>query len=69
MDFGGMTVDERIRLIEAIWESITAEPGQPELTDAQRLELERRWQDDEANPDDVIPWETVYAESMARIRK
>ncbi len=28
-----LSVDERIRLVEAIWDSITAELGQPELTD------------------------------------
>jgi putative addiction module component (TIGR02574 family) len=29
-----LSVDERIRLVEAIWGSIAAEPGQPALTEA-----------------------------------
>ena len=33
-----LSLDERISIIEAIWESITAEAGQPELTKAQRDE-------------------------------
>jgi putative addiction module component (TIGR02574 family) len=69
MDFHSLSVKERLRIIEAIWESIAAEPGQPDLTDSQRAELERRWADDEANPGDVIPWETVLAEARARSRK
>ena len=69
MDFQSLSVKERLRIIEAIWDSIAAEPGQPELTEAQRAELERRWADDEANPDDVIPWETVLAEARARLHR
>lgn len=61
-----LSVDARLRLIGAIWDSIAAEPGQPELTEAQARELECRWQDDEATPDDVIPWETVLAQARAR---
>ena len=37
-----LSVDERIRLVEAIWDSIAAEPGQPALTEAQQQELEWR---------------------------
>ena len=33
-----------------------------ELTDAQKRELDRRLAAYEANPDDVIPWETVRKE-------
>jgi putative addiction module component (TIGR02574 family) len=69
MDFHSLSVKDRLRMIEAIWDSIAAEPGQPELTDAQRAELEWRWVDDEANPDDVIPWETVLGEARARSRR
>ena len=39
-----LSIDERLRLAEAIWESISSEPGQPELTEAQQQELERRLQ-------------------------
>ena len=31
-----LSVDERIRLVKAIWDSIAAEPGQPALTEAQQ---------------------------------
>ena len=31
-----LSVDERIRLVEATWDSIASEPGQPELTEAQQ---------------------------------
>ena len=62
-------VDERIRLAVAIWDSITTEPGQPELTEAQQRELERRLAAHTASPEDVVPWEEVKAQALARARR
>ena len=42
--------------------------GRPLLTDAQRRELERRIAEDDANPDDVVPWEQVKALTMSRLK-
>jgi putative addiction module component (TIGR02574 family) len=64
-----LSVDERIRLAEAIWDSITTEPGQPELTEAQQRELERRLAAHTASPEDVVPWEEVKAQALARARR
>jgi putative addiction module component (TIGR02574 family) len=64
-----LSVEERIRLVEAIWDSIAAEPGQPELTEAQKQELERRLAAHTASPEDVIRWEEVKAQAMARVRR
>jgi putative addiction module component (TIGR02574 family) len=58
-----LSVDERIRLVEAIWDSIAAEPGQPELTEAQHQELERRLAAHTASPEEVVPWEEVKGKS------
>ena len=51
------------------WDSIPAEPHRPLLTEAQRRELERRLADHAANPDDVVPWEQVKAEALARFQR
>jgi putative addiction module component (TIGR02574 family) len=59
-----LTVAERIALVQQIWDSIAAD--QVPLTDAQRQELERRADDDDANPGDTVPWEQVKAEALAR---
>lgn len=63
-----LSVEERLALVQEIWNSIAAETGQSRLTDARRQELDRRLAEDEANPDDVIPWEQVKAEALARFR-
>jgi putative addiction module component (TIGR02574 family) len=64
-----LSIDERLRLAEAIWESISSEPGQPELTEAQQQELERRLAAHTASPEDVVPWEEVKAQVLARARR
>lgn len=64
-----MSVEDRIALATAIWESIAAEPHPPLLTEAQQLELDRRLVDHVANPDDVVPWEQVKAEALARFER
>jgi putative addiction module component (TIGR02574 family) len=46
-----------------------AAPDQPELTEAQSRELERRLAAHEMSPDDVISWERVKAEAQARTRR
>ncbi len=68
-DIASLSVDERIRLVEAIWDSIAIEPGQPHLTEAQRKELERRLAAHIASPEDVLPWEEVKSQAMARARR
>jgi len=64
-----LNVDERIRLAEATWDSIASEPGQPELTEAQQQELERRLASHIVSPENVVPWEEVKAQVLARARR
>jgi len=64
-----MSVDDRILLVQQIWESVEADSAGALLTEAQRQELERRADDDDANPDDTIPWEQVKAEALARWKR
>ena len=64
-----LSVDERIRLAEAIWDSIATEPGQLELTEAQQQELERRLAAHTASLENVARWEEVKAQALARARR
>ena len=64
-----LPVAERITLVEEIWDSIAADSAAVPLTDAQRAELQRRIEEDDANPDDVTPWKEVKASTLSRLKK
>jgi len=60
-----LPIDERVRLVEAIWDSISAVPEALPLTNWQKEELDRRLAEFEANPDAGSSLEEVFA----RIRR
>jgi putative addiction module component (TIGR02574 family) len=62
-------VDERLALVDEIWASICADAAIFPLTEEQRAELDRRVIDDDAFPDDVVPWSDVKAAVRARLAK
>jgi putative addiction module component (TIGR02574 family) len=57
-----LSPEERIRLIELLWDSFVEEPSTLPVSDAQRAELRRRVADHEANPDAARPWSEVRSE-------
>lgn len=63
-----LSIDDRIRLVQAIWDTISTEPEQLELTEAQQLELSRRLEDHEADPQAVVSWQDVKAQALLRAR-
>ena len=69
LGIAGLSVKERIALVQLIWDSIAADADQIPLSVAQIQELERRASDDDSNPDDTVPWEEVKAEALARWSK
>ena len=62
-------IEERLTLVEKIWDSIAADSATIPLTQAQRDELDHRIADHEANPDDVVPWDEVKAKLTERLKK
>ncbi len=51
-----LKVEDRILLVQAIWDSIAAEQAYPELIDEQKQELDNRIADSDANSDNVMTW-------------
>lgn len=64
-----LDVDERLALVEEIWASICADAKAFPLTDMQRAELDRRVADDDAHPDDVVPWDEIKASARSRLAR
>ncbi|MBI2918508.1 MAG: addiction module protein [Chloroflexi bacterium] len=64
-DIASLTPDERLKLLERLWDSLAAQSETVPLTDAQRAELDRRLNDLEREGPIGIPWDEV----LARIRR
>ncbi len=62
-----LNVDEKLALVEEICATICVDAKTFPLTDAQRAELDRRVADDDAFPDDVLPWDEVKASVRSRL--
>jgi len=54
-----LPVQERIRLVELIWDSVAAVPEAVEISPALKAELEARLKDFEANPEAGYSWDQV----------
>jgi putative addiction module component (TIGR02574 family) len=64
--FDQLSTDDRIRLVQDLWDEIAARPEDVDVRDAQRAELDRRMEDHRASPDDAIEWATVKARILGR---
>jgi putative addiction module component (TIGR02574 family) len=64
-----LPVEERLALVEDIWDSIAADSAALPLTDVQRDELDRRLAEHETNPDDVVPWEELRDSITERLKR
>lgn len=55
----GWPLEDRIHLIEILWDRIVDSGGGPVVTAAQKAELDRRLADLDAHSEQVVPWEEV----------
>ena len=61
-----LPVEERMRLVELIWESLAADPSALPFSDAHRAVLDERLAEHERNPDDVATRDEILAEARRR---
>jgi len=61
-----LPVADRLRLVEAIWDSIAECPEQLELSEAQRAELDRRLEAWRENPEAGSPWQEFKTKILQR---
>ena len=64
-----LPLDQRLALVEEIWDSIAADSEAVPLTEPQCAELEKRIAEDDAHSHEVTPWGQVRASTLARLRK
>ena len=68
LNIGEMSPEERLRLIEELWDSLNEKPGTVPLTNAQREELDRRLDDLERSGPEGIPWDQVLQQIRSQSR-
>jgi putative addiction module component (TIGR02574 family) len=54
-----LDLNDRIQLVQAIWDTIADEQTHPDLTDAEKQELDRRIAEHDADPDNVLTWDEL----------
>ena len=59
-----LSISDRIRLVEEIWDTIAEENEASELTDAQKRELDRRLELAKNNPGQGRTWDEIKAELL-----
>jgi len=62
-------VDDRVRLVQDVWDRLADRGYEPELTAEIKAEIDRRIEELDRNPAAGIPWEAVKARALERIRK
>jgi putative addiction module component (TIGR02574 family) len=60
-EIASLSVEDRIMLVQAIWDSIAAEQAYSDLTATQKQELDRRMEEYDTNPDNTLTWEEIKA--------
>ena len=62
-------LDERLQLVEEIWDLIGEKDENIPLTAEQRAELELRLTEDEARPDATVAWSDIEASALASLKR
>ena len=61
-----MSVPDRLKLAQDIWDSISGDPATVPVSDAERQEIERRLAEHERDPSSTIPWDEVKRQILGR---
>jgi putative addiction module component (TIGR02574 family) len=69
LDYRSLSIEQRLALIGDIWDSIVDEDPEAVPVPAEHIaELERRLADEQAHPEDVIPWSELKVKLQHRPR-
>jgi putative addiction module component (TIGR02574 family) len=66
IDIETLSPEERLKLLEELWDSLSSSPDAVPLTEPQRQELDRRLDELERGGPGDIPWEEVQRRISSR---
>lgn len=64
-----LSVDERIDVVQQIWDSVAADTDAVPLTPEQAEELDRRLEEHDRNPEDVVEWSEAEKRIRSNLKK
>ncbi len=64
IDIASLSLEERLQLLDELWESLSRTPEAIPLTEAQRREIDRRLDELDREGPVGIPWEEVLRRSQ-----
>lgn len=67
IDIDKLAPEERLQLIEDLWESLRTQPDDVHLTPAQRAELDRRLDELDRGEAQLVPWDEVKRRICSRL--
>jgi len=67
IDIEKLAPEERLQLIEDLWESLRSQPGTIRLTSAQQAELDRRLDELDRGEAQVMSWDEVKRRIRSRL--
>lgn len=65
-DLRSLSVDDRVRVVQAVWDSLPEQASVPTLAE-QAEELNRRVDAYEADPEDLLTWDEVLERLRGRL--
>jgi putative addiction module component (TIGR02574 family) len=66
IDIANLSPEERLHLLEEVWDSLSATPEAVPLTNAQREELDRRLDELDREGPTGLPWDEVVRRIRSR---
>ena len=66
VDILDLSISERIQLVEDIWDSVAEVPSNVQLSEEQKVELDRRLDAYHQAPDQGSPWDIVRERIRSR---
>jgi putative addiction module component (TIGR02574 family) len=67
--FDGLSTEEKIEYVQALWDHISSDAEKVPLSEWQKQLLDERLADFEKNPDLGVPWSQVRANALRKLDK
>ena len=65
--FRKLSPNEKIRLLQDLWDEVAEEVAQTPLSESHRRLLDERLQEHDEHPNDVEPWEKVRDDTLGEL--